>query len=268
MPELPEVETTKNGLLPHINGKTIQQVNIYFPRLRFPIPTNLPKLLTGKKLNNILRRGKYLIFNFTNGDLVIHLGMSGKIEITAEKNLKKHDHFELIFEGLSMRLNDPRRFGCVLWTDDYLQHKLIKNMGIEPLTNDFDEDYLFTKSRKRNTNIKTFIMDGRVVVGVGNIYACESLFKAQINPTTPANKVSKKNYVKLTKIIKQTLQIAIKNGGTTLQDFANVNGELGYFAQKLQVYGREKENCNSCSAKILRIIQNQRSTFYCPSCQK
>ena len=267
MPELPEVETTKNGLLPYILNKNIQQVNIYFPTLRFEIPQHLSTTILNQQIKNIIRRGKYLIFNFTNGDLIIHLGMSGKIEITKEVKRKKHDHFELVFADMFMRLNDTRRFGCVLWSDNYQEHKLIKNLGIEPLTTDFTDNYLFKKSRKKSQNIKAFIMDGKIIVGIGNIYACESLFQANINPQTAANKITLKKYIEFKNIIIKILKVAIKNGGTTLQDFKNVNGELGYFSQKLQVYGKENQACNICKNKIVRITQNQRSTFYCPACQ-
>jgi formamidopyrimidine-DNA glycosylase len=272
MPELPEVETTKNGLNPKIKGKIVNVVNIHFPKLRWEIPTKIPSKITGKILKNIIRRGKYLIFNFETGDLIIHLGMSGKIEITSEKELKKHDHFELIFnDGVNeifMRLNDPRRFGCVLWVDNYKEHKLIKSLGVEPLEKDFTSHYLYEKSRTKKLNVKAFIMDSKIVVGVGNIYACESLFEAKINPEISANKVSESDYKNLTKIIIKTLKKSIKQGGTTLQDFKGVSGELGYFAQVLQVYGRENAKCNKCESKIMRIIQNQRSTFYCENCQK
>jgi formamidopyrimidine-DNA glycosylase len=272
MPELPEVETTKNGLISKIIERKVVEVNIYFPKLRWDIPTIIPHKITNQTVQNIIRRGKYLIFKFSTGDLIIHLGMSGKMEITHEKTLKKHDHFELIFnsngDDICMRLNDPRRFGCVLWTDNYQEHTLIKNLGVEPLDNQFDKQYLHKKAQTKKLNIKAFIMDSKIVVGVGNIYACESLFEAGIHPQTPANKVSQKDYQNLTKIIIKTLKNAIKQGGTTLQDFKGVGGELGYFKQVLQVYGREGENCNNCGGKISRIIQNQRSTFYCEHCQK
>lgn len=268
MPELPEVETTKNGLIPEIKGKKVDLVKINFPKLRYEIPLIIKQKITNEVLKDIIRRGKYLIFRFKAGDLIIHLGMSGKIEITTIKTLKKHDHFELIFDNIFMRLNDPRRFGCVLWCDDFTTHNLIKNLGIEPLEGNFDGKYLFEKSRTKKLNIKAFIMDSKIVVGVGNIYACESLFTAKINPEKSANSITKKEYENLAKIIISILVEAIKNGGTTLQDFKGVGGELGYFAQKLQVYGRVNKNCNQCDGKITKITQNQRSTFYCKTCQK
>jgi formamidopyrimidine-DNA glycosylase len=180
---------------------------------------------------------------------------------------EKHDHFELIFNDITLRLNDPRRFGCVLWDDNYNNHRLIKNLGVEPLSTLFDENYLFIKSDNKKTNIKSFIMNSNILVGVGNIYACESLFLAKINPLLSVDKVSKKQFKLLTKAIKTILKNAIKKGGTTLKDFANVDGELGYFSQELQVYNRENKKCNNCNNKILRIVQNQRATFYCKNCQ-
>jgi formamidopyrimidine-DNA glycosylase len=267
MPELPEVETTKNGLLPHIKNKKVTAVNILFPTLRFQIPPHLKTSLVNKKLIDLKRRGKYLIFQFKNGDLIVHLGMSGKIKISKLIKYEKHDHFELIFNDITLRLNDPRRFGCVLWADNYNNHRLIKNLGVEPLSTLFDENYLFIKSDNKKTNIKSFIMNSNILVGVGNIYACESLFLAKINPLLSVNKVSKKQFKLLTKAIKTILKNAIKKGGTTLKDFANVDGELGYFSQELQVYNLENKKCNNCNNKILRIVQNQRATFYCKNCQ-
>jgi formamidopyrimidine-DNA glycosylase len=181
--------------------------------------------------------------------------------------LKKHDHFELSFaNGKSMRLNDPRRFGAVLFSVDGA-HPLLDNLGVEPLEKLFDNTHLYRRSRKKQQNIKAFIMDSKIVVGVGNIYACESLFYAGINPERKASSISKKRYAALTQCIKDILTQAIKAGGTTLQDFSSVDGQPGYFAQTLSVYGRENENCTQCNCKIARIVQNQRSTFYCPLCQ-
>ncbi len=267
MPELPEVETTKNTLLPHINKKIITQVNILFPTLRYPIPKNLITLLPQKKLLNITRRGKYLIFHFHCGELIIHLGMSGKIIITKEKIYKKHDHFELCFDSIYMRINDPRRFGCVVFSENYKQHKLIKNLGVEPLNEEFNYQYLQQKAVNKKINIKNFITNNAIVVGIGNIYACESLFAANINPNTTVNNIDIGGYKKLVISIKNILNQAIIMGGTTIQDFKNANNNIGYFTQKLLVYGKENQNCAHCNGKIIRIIQNQRSTFYCSQCQ-
>jgi len=194
--------------------------------------------------------------------------MSGKINVVDTQDpLQKHDHFLLHFDNQVMRFNDPRRFGSIFYLES-LDHKLLNSLGVEPLEVSFHENYLFENSRNKSQNVKAFIMDSKIVVGVGNIYACESLYKAGINPKIKANKVSKQRYTNLTNKIKEVLRKAIKAGGTTLQDFAKVDGNPGYFSQELSVYGRENENCYNCNGKIERIVQNQRSTFYCPKCQK
>ena len=268
MPELPEVETTKNGLLPLLKNQMIVQAIRHRDNLRWEIPKLLETVLANQTLLDINRRGKYLLMRFEVGTLIIHLGMSGSIKVVdSAEPLKKHDHFELIFEhGKSMRLNDPRRFGAVLFSKDG-KHPLLDALGVEPLEEMFDETYLYNKSRNKVQNIKTFIMNSKVVVGVGNIYACESLFASGISPTRQAGKVSKKRYALLSQQIRDILNKSIKVGGTTLKDFSKVDGSPGYFAQTLNVYGREGENCGACGGKIRRLIQNQRSTFYCPSCQ-
>ncbi|MDC9714860.1 MAG: bifunctional DNA-formamidopyrimidine glycosylase/DNA-(apurinic or apyrimidinic site) lyase [Gammaproteobacteria bacterium] len=268
MPELPEVETTKLGLEPLIINQIVERVMLHRDNLRWEIPKHLPTTLANQAVNVIERRGKYLLIKFKAGMLIVHLGMSGSIKVVDNDTpLKKHDHFELAFtNGKCMRLNDPRRFGAVLFSVDNT-HPLLDNLGVEPLETLFDEQYLYGKSHKKQQNIKAFIMDSKVVVGVGNIYACESLHQAGINPERKAGSVSKKRYAFLTQCIKDILTQAIKAGGTTLQDFSSVDGKPGYFAQTLSVYGRENKNCTQCRSKIARITQNQRSTFYCPSCQ-
>ncbi len=268
MPELPEVETTKRGLEPLIVNQIIEQAVLYRANLRWEIPKHLPTTLANQMVNSITRRGKYLLIKFKVGTLIIHLGMSGSIKVVNNNTpLKKHDHFELSFtNGKSMRLNDPRRFGAVLFSADNT-HSLLDGLGVEPLENLFDDTYLYNKSRKKQQNIKAFIMDSKIVVGVGNIYACESLFHAGIDPKRKAGSISKKRYAILTQRIKHILTQAIKAGGTTLQDFSSVDGQPGYFSQTLSVYGRENENCTQCNGKIMRFTQNQRSSFYCPSCQ-
>lgn len=268
MPELPEVETTKRGLEPLIVNQVVKRAYLHRTNLRWEIPKHLPTTLVHQKVNNVKRRGKYLLIRFEIGTLIIHLGMSGSIKVVdSNTTLKKHDHFELSFtNGQCMRLNDPRRFGAVLFSKDNT-HPLLNNLGVEPLESLFDAIYLYSKSRKKQQNIKTFIMDSKVVVGVGNIYACESLYQAGINPQRKAGSLSKKRYAILTQCIKDILTQAIKAGGTTLQDFSSVDGQPGYFSQTLSVYGHENENCTQCNCKITRITQNQRSTFYCPSCQ-
>lgn len=277
MPELPEVETTKRGLVPLIVNQVVKRAILYRDNLRWDIPKHLPTTLENQCINNIDRRGKYLLIEFDVGTLIIHLGMSGSIKVVSNNTpLKKHDHFELsLTNNTVMRLNDPRRFGAVLFSDDGA-HPLLDSLGVEPLEDVFDESYLYIRSRNKQQNIKAFIMDSKVVVGVGNIYACESLHQAGINPERKAGSVSKKRYQLLTQCIKSILTQAIKAGGTTLQDFSQVDGSPGYFAQTLNVYGREGEQCGTCNdsvqhplegCKIVRIIQNQRSTFYCPTCQ-
>ncbi len=268
MPELPEVETTRAGLSPLINNRKVKKVNIYQKKLRWNIPDHLPSTIKGCTINGVDRRAKYLLLRLDVGTLIMHLGMSGSIRVVnKDEELIKHDHFEICLDDNSaIRLNDPRRFGSVLFSDNG-EHKLLSNLGVEPLSDEFDSSHLFKLSRGKKQNIKTFIMDSRVVVGVGNIYACESLFLSSINPKSLAGKVSLQHYQLLTDSIKTILKDAIKAGGTTLQDFSRVDGSPGYFKQTLSVYGREGRNCNSCGGKISRIVQNQRSTFYCKKCQ-
>ena len=269
MPELPEVETTKRGLEPLIVNQTVEQVILRRPDLRWPMPSDLSDYITGERVLSLRRRGKYILINFNSGTLIVHLGMSGSVKVLdTAKPYQKHDHFELVFDNnKAMRLNDPRRFGAVLFSQTG-QHPLLDSLGVEPLGDDFDKDYLFNKSRDKKQNVKTFVMDSKVVVGVGNIYACESLFKAGINPKISAGRVSKKRYRVLTQCIRQTLSQAIEAGGTTLRDFSKVDGTPGYFTQTLSVYGREGKPCQLCNGKIERILQNQRSTFYCKTCQR
>jgi len=269
MPELPEVETTRKGLEPLITNKNIISVHIYKKKLRWDIPIQLRKILTNQKILKISRRAKYLLLHFDLGDLVMHLGMSGSISVVDSfEPLKKHDHFELKLDSsTSLRFHDPRRFGSILWQNPNETLALLKNLGPEPLSYEFDEDSLFISSNGKSRNIKSFIMDSKVVVGVGNIYASESLFLAGISPKREAGKTSKERYKVLTKSIKNVLTDAINNGGTTLNDFSNVDGNPGYFSQVLNVYGRENMPCMRCSGKIKRIIQNQRATYYCPKCQ-
>ena len=269
MPELPEVETTKRGLEPHILGRQVLFAQIYQKQLRWKIPSHLPKTIKGEFIKKISRRAKYILIKFSNGTLVMHLGMSGSISVVASgEALKKHHHFELIFDnGTSMRFHDPRRFGSILWQKNNEQLNLFNNLGPEPLSSQFNDNTLYQSSRGRKKNIKSFIMDSNIVVGVGNIYASESLFLAGISPKRAAGKISKKRYQVLTQCIKQILSEAINNGGTTLNDFSNIDGEPGYFSQVLSVYGRNDMSCNRCDGTIKRIVQNQRASYYCPRCQ-
>lgn len=270
MPELPEVETTCKGLAPHVCGQTVQQVIVRQAKLRWPIPARLKKALAGNTIDTLTRRGKYLLFSTQAGTLIIHLGMSGSLRLlSARQPAEKHDHLDIVFaNGQALRLRDPRRFGAVLWTSKpALTHRLLSSLGPEPLTEDFYSDYLFVRSRKRKTSIKSFIMDSKIVVGVGNIYASESLFMAGIRPTTAAGRISKTRYQLLVDAIKQVLAQAIASGGTTLRDFTNGEGKPGYFKQKLHVYGRTGEPCLNCGHPIKHIQQGQRASFYCTHCQ-
>lgn len=271
MPELPEVETTCKGIAPHIEDNIITKVIVRNRNLRWPIPKALNTKLTQQQIISVTRRAKYLLINTEIGTLIVHLGMSGSLRILPiDEAVEKHDHFELQFkDGICLRLRDPRRFGCVLWTkEDPLEHKLLISLGPEPLNSEFNSELLFNKSRKRKTTIKQFIMDAKVVVGVGNIYASESLFLAGINPKRLAGKITKKNALDLTAAIKKILKQAIKQGGTTLKDFKSSDGKPGYFQQKLKVYDRKDEACVKCKKPIKQITLGQRSTFYCSYCQK
>ncbi|RDX36041.1 bifunctional DNA-formamidopyrimidine glycosylase/DNA-(apurinic or apyrimidinic site) lyase [Kangiella sp. HD9-110m-PIT-SAG07] len=268
MPELPEVETTTRGLAPHICGQTVKAVNIYQTQLRWPIPLEVQHL-EGQLSGNIERRAKYMLWHFTTGSVVMHLGMSGTMRVVdAGTPLKKHDHFEVVFDnGKALRLNDPRRFGAVLWQPKDSELSIIHSLGPEPLSNDFDGDYLHHKLAKRKGAIKNAIMTNAVVVGVGNIYASESLFLSGIHPKRAANRVSKTRCQLLANNIKLVLEKAIQQGGTTLKDFTQTDGSPGYFAQQLNVYGRAGEACPNCQSVIKKITLGQRSSFYCPSCQ-
>lgn len=271
MPELPEVETTCRGITPHISGQAVQSVTLRQRKLRWPVPAVIKKCLPGQRIERVSRRGKYLLLHTAAGTLILHLGMSGSLRIAHRKDpVEKHDHVDIVFtDNCILRLRDPRRFGAVLWTTDAPQaHKLIRSLGPEPLTDEFDADYLFQHSRKRQIAIKTFIMDSKIVAGVGNIYANEALFQAGIRPTTAAGRVSWQRYQHLVTSIKTVLHAAIKAGGTTLRDFSNGTGEPGYFQQELQIYGRAGKTCKTCGATIKLIQQAQRATYYCTRCQR
>ncbi len=270
MPELPEVETTRRGIQPHIQGKTVSAVVIRQPSLRWPIPRELPQLLKHRKLDSIGRRGKYLILNFSNGCLLLHLGMSGSLRVLpASTPAEKHDHFDLVFGKQCLRLHDPRRFGAVLWTESPPdRHPLLHKLGPEPLSDKFTGGHLYRHSRTRRIAVKQFIMDGKVVVGVGNIYANEALFHAGISPGRSCASISARRYERLADAIKQILVTAIECGGTTLQDFVQADGQPGYFSQELHVYGRAGEACPCCGKPIKQKILGQRSSYYCARCQR
>lgn len=271
MPELPEVETTLRGLAPHLVGRRIAGVVIRHRQLRWPVPDALPDLLRGREIRDMHRRAKYLLIEFDNGSLILHLGMSGSLRIfSADAPPARHDHFDLVLDnGTLMRLRDPRRFGAVLWhAGDPATHPLLSTLGPEPLGPSFDGAYLYRVTRARRAGIKLVIMDNRVVVGVGNIYANEALFRAGIRPQLAANQLSRPRCGKLVEAIRQTMRDAIKLGGSTLRDFTNSAGEPGYFQQHYFVYGREGKPCRRCGAAIKQIRQGQRASFYCPRCQR
>ena len=269
MPELPEVETTRRGLEPHIVNRQVKSAHIYKKQLRWEIPGHLAETLKNKTIKKISRRAKYLLIDFKDGQLVMHLGMSGSISVVPTgEPLKKHHHFELKLDNdMGMRFHDPRRFGSILWQKNNEQLNLLKNLGPEPLSYEFDDQSLYNLSIGKTKNIKAFIMDSNIVVGVGNIYASESLFLAGISPKKASGKISRDQYKTLTRCIKKILSDAINNGGTTLNDFSNVDGEPGYFSQILSVYGRNDKPCIRCDGTIKQIVQNQRATYYCPKCQ-
>ncbi len=271
MPELPEVETTCRGIEPHITGQRVNTVIVRQAKLRWPISPRLKQALPGQQVLSVTRRGKYLLLNATKGTVIIHLGMSGSLKLIDSKQApKKHDHFDIVFtNNQTLRLHDPRRFGAVLWTTrPPLNHPLLRSLGPEPLEDDFNTDYLFQCSRNRRVAIKTFIMNSKIVVGVGNIYASEALFRSGIRPTISAGKISKPRYQRLVNAIKDVLRDAIAEGGTTLRDFTNGEGKPGYFKQKLLVYGRAGEPCTVCNKIIKHSQQNQRATYYCSHCQR
>ncbi|WP_031432836.1 bifunctional DNA-formamidopyrimidine glycosylase/DNA-(apurinic or apyrimidinic site) lyase [Methylomarinum vadi] len=270
MPELPEVETTRRGIAPHIENKPIIDVIVRQPRLRWPVPSELPILLRGLRFHHIGRRAKYLLLECTTGTLIIHLGMSGSLRIVAPtQSPAKHDHIDWVFaDDTVLRFNDPRKFGAVLWSEKPpASHPLLARLGPEPLSAEFDGEYLYRLSRGRKTAVKSFIMDGHIVVGVGNIYANESLFLAGILPSRQAGRISLLRYQALADAIKCVLQSAIEQGGTTLRDFVNESGKPGYFQQSLFVYGRAGQPCKRCSMPIKQIKIGQRASYFCYACQ-
>ena len=270
MPELPEVETTRRGILPHLKGENVREVIIHNPAMRWPVEDSVTRIV-GARIEDVGRRAKYLLITSQHGTLILHLGMSGSLRICQpDVPLKKHDHFVLkLANNTELRLHDPRRFGAVLWHEGPLNsHHLLDHLGPEPLEGAFHAGYLHQSCSKRKTTIKQHIMNGKVVVGVGNIYACEALFRSGIHPHRKAGQIAKRRLEKLTQEIKAVLQEAITQGGTTLRDFLNESGEPGYFKQRLNVYDREDSPCHICDTPIRRTVISNRSTFYCPQCQK
>jgi len=271
MPELPEVETTLRGLAPHLTGQQVGDVIIRNPRLRWPIPADLPELLRGRTIRRMWRRAKYLLVEFDHGTLILHLGMSGSLRLLSTPTpVQAHEHFDLVLQnGTLMRLRDPRRFGAVLWHEgDVFAHPLLAALGPEPLEKDFDGEYLYAATRKRKAAIKLVIMDNQVVVGVGNIYANEALFRAGIKPQLAAGKLSRERCALLSKTIREVLRAAIKKGGSSLRDYVDSDGRQGYFQQEYFVYGRTGAPCRRCGTTVKQLRQGQRASFYCPQCQR
>ena len=279
MPELPEVEVTRRGVAPHIEGRTVEAVVMRRDGLRWPFPPRLQLLLAGRQVLRTGRRGKYLLIHFEHGTLLVHLGMSGHLRVMeAGVAPEKHDHFDLAVQAQGergvqvLRMKDPRRFGAVLWHDDadgpLEHHALLRGLGVEPLEAGFSGKLLYDQTRQRGAAVKLVLLAGDIVVGVGNIYASESLFRAGINPKTPAKRISLARYEKLAQAVREILAEAIVQGGSTLRDFISVNGQSGYFQQTYFVYDRAGVPCKVCAAPIRQIKQGQRSTFYCVNCQK
>jgi formamidopyrimidine-DNA glycosylase len=280
MPELPEVETICRGIAPYLTGQHITHVTIRQSQLRWPVPLDLNAQLAGARIAQVARRGKYLLLTSEkskkgkknkSGHLIIHLGMSGRLWLVAKgQPAAKHDHCDFhLTNDYWLRYHDPRRFGAILWTQQDPQlHPLLAHLGPEPLTDEFSADYLYTRGKDRNQPIKTFIMDSKVVVGVGNIYANEALYQAGIRPDRMAKSIAKGRYQRLAKAIKAVLAQAIAQGGTTLKDFVGADGQPGYFQQSLAVYGRAGEPCLACSRPVKQIKLAQRSTYYCSYCQR
>ena len=270
MPELPEVETTKRGIAPHLEGRAVERVILRRKDLRWPIPRAIRSALPGQRIDAVERRAKYLLLHTHAGSALLHLGMSGSLRVLdADTPPRAHDHYDLVLDsGRALRFNDPRRFGCLLWQRPSEVHELLRALGPEPLSADFDGDHLWESSRGRSAAVKTFVMDQSIVVGVGNIYASEALFAAGIHPRRAAGSVSRARYAKLADEIRRILLHAIVRGGTTLRDFLAPDGAPGYFEQELFVYGRGGEPCKVCGTPIRNAVIGQRMTYWCPRCQK
>jgi formamidopyrimidine-DNA glycosylase len=270
MPELPEVEVTRCGIAPHLEGRVVSAVRVRQPRLRYPVPEDLAQHLVGQTVLAVRRRAKYLLLECAAGTLLIHLGMSGSLRVVAaDLPAEKHDHFDLLVGEQALRLRDPRRFGAVLWlAHPATAHPLLAKLGQEPLEPGFDGAALQAMCAGRKTPIKLLIMDGHLLVGVGNIYASESLFRARIHPDTPATRLSRLRCERLAKCIRETLQDALAAGGSSLRDFVHSDGSSGYFQQQYFVYGRDGEACRVCGSVLRRQLMGQRASFFCPHCQR
>ena len=270
MPELPEVETTRRGIEPYVVGKTVTHVIVRNPRLRWRVTKKLVRELSGQAIQSVARRGKYLLLATASGTAILHLGMSGSLRVVpCAQPADTHDHVDIVLDnGECLRLRDPRRFGALLWTrDDPQKHKLLRDLGPEPLSPNFSGNYLFEKSRHRKRAIRDFLLDSQIVAGIGNIYANEALFTTGVRPTRAAGRINRALYNRLAEAIRETLNRALKAGGTTLRDFRNGRGEPGYFQLSLNVYGREGEPCLVCGTAIKAKRLGQRSAFFCPKCQ-
>jgi formamidopyrimidine-DNA glycosylase len=271
MPELPEVETTRRGIEPHAVGHRIVALHLYEPRLRWTVQADLPDLVAGQRIRHAKRRAKYLLLELESGSLMLHLGMSGSLRVLpADTPRVSHDHFDLVLDsGATLRFNDPRRFGSLHYTTgDPNEHPLLAKLAPEPLEPAFNTDYLWRMTRRRRVAIKQLLMNSRLVVGVGNIYANEALFKAGIRPRRQARNLTRIEVARLVRSIKTVLAMAIRVGGTTLRDYVGADGQPGYFRQKLYVYERNSEPCRTCRTPVRQLTQGQRSTYYCPTCQK
>ena len=270
MPELPEVETTRRGLLPHVAGRRIEHVLLRRADLRWPIPREVEELLPEQRIDDIRRRAKYLLLDTAAGSALLHLGMSGSLRVLpSDTPVRAHDHVDIALDSdRVLRFNDPRRFGCLLWQAPGQTHPLLAGLGPEPLSDAFDGDYLFALSRGRKAPVKTFLMDQAVVVGVGNIYAAEALFQAGVSPLRAAGKVSRERYAALAEAVKAILAHAITRGGTTLRDFISPDGAPGYFEQELSAYGRGGAPCPRCGRAMKQAAIGQRTTVWCTRCQR
>lgn len=271
MPELPEVETTRRGIAPYLKNRRIAAITIRQRKLRWPIPEGIEQLLPGQKCSDVGRRGKYLLLDFDCGTLLIHLGMSGSLRVLEQEVPPgKHDHVDILLDsGSSLRFRDPRRFGAVLWHQgEIYEHPLLSRLGPEPLSADFTFEDFWQRSRGRRKPVKNFIMDSTVVVGIGNIYACEALFLAGIHPNARLDRLKRQRMEALHHYCMDVLEKAVAAGGTTLKDFTSADGSPGYFSQQLHVYGREGQICGQCGDEIKRLVIQGRSSFFCPSCQR
>lgn len=276
MPELPEIEVTRRGIEPHLSGRRVARVDVRALALRWPIPPELSTILADRIIDRVARRGKYLLLECDAGWLILHLGMSGSLRVLLGEDMTspaaRHDHVDWVFDHAILRLRDPRRFGAVLWhpreAGDVLLHPLLLGLGVEPFSDAFTAELLYQRTRGRTVSVKQALLAGTIVVGVGNIYASESLFRAGIRPTLAAGKVSRARYERLAVAIRDILANAIEKGGSTLRDFIGSDGASGYFQMEHAVYDREGQPCRVCATPIKKIVQGQRSTFYCPQCQK